>query len=189
MEVMAKPITYCKIDGCNTRCVGRGWCSKHYYAWKRTGHPLGRYRYKSVTGQCEVEGCQRPHWTGGLCNTHHAALRRNGDLTKRKGGAKRRHEHIIFDAEGRPGKYVPEHPLARKSGIVALQRLVLFDAIGFGPHRCHWCDKWINWGWPMADRLTADHLDWDPTNNDPSNIVAACHGCNSKRHRPTDHPQ
>lgn len=186
---MAKPITYCTIDGCEARCVGRGWCRMHYYRWKRHGHPLGKAKYRSATGRCEVDGCDRPHWTAGLCNTHYAALRRNGDLVKRQGGPKRRDGHIIFDASGRPGLYVPEHVLARKSGVVTMQRLVLFGKVGLGPHRCHWCEKWVNWGWPMADRLTVDHLDWDPSNNDPSNLVVACHGCNSKRHRPADHPQ
>ena len=161
----------------------------HYTRWRNNGDPVKVIKPRSATGRCEVGGCDLPHLAKGLCVNHYALKRRNGDFVKRKRGPKRRDGHIVLDSQGRPGKYVPKHPLARKSGIVTLQRLVLFDAIGFGPHRCHWCDKWINWGWPMADRLTADHLDWDPTNNDPSNIVAACHGCNSKRHRPADHPQ
>jgi hypothetical protein len=185
---MARPIKYCKIEGCDTRCVGRGWCSRHYYAWKRTGDPLGRIKYKSATGLCEVEGCARPHCTQGLCNTHYAALRRNGDLVKRRSGAPRRPGHVVVNFEGRRALYAPEHVLARKSGLVAEHQLVLFDAIGLGPHRCHWCDEWTNWGWPMRHKLTVDHVNWDPTNNAIENLVPACHPCNSKRHRQPQAP-
>lgn len=31
----------CSIDGCNASAVTRGWCDRHYSAWKRTGDPLG----------------------------------------------------------------------------------------------------------------------------------------------------
>lgn len=31
----------CSVDGCTERAVGRGWCEKHYSAWKRTGDPFG----------------------------------------------------------------------------------------------------------------------------------------------------
>lgn len=33
------PETTCTIDGCDNRSVARGWCSKHYYRWKRHGDP------------------------------------------------------------------------------------------------------------------------------------------------------
>ena len=93
----------------------------------------------------------------------------------------------MIDGAGRRTLYVPEHVLARSSGLVAEHRIVLFDAIGYGPHRCHWCDRWINWGHAVPYRLTVDHVDWNVDNNDLSNLVAACHGCNSKRHQV--HPQ
>jgi len=32
-------ISVCKIDGCDKRVYGWGWCSAHYYRWKRHGDP------------------------------------------------------------------------------------------------------------------------------------------------------
>lgn len=29
----------CSINGCNSKVYGHGWCSKHYYRWKRNGDP------------------------------------------------------------------------------------------------------------------------------------------------------
>ncbi len=29
----------CSIEGCDGKVVGRGWCKRHYYAWKRNGDP------------------------------------------------------------------------------------------------------------------------------------------------------
>lgn len=29
----------CSIDGCTSKSLGYGWCSKHYQRWKRTGDP------------------------------------------------------------------------------------------------------------------------------------------------------
>jgi hypothetical protein len=31
----------CGVDGCNQRACVRGWCDRHYRAWRRTGDPLG----------------------------------------------------------------------------------------------------------------------------------------------------
>jgi len=55
--------------------------------------------------------------------------------------------------------------------------MVLYDAIGEGPHRCHWCGCGIAWGRNMH----ADHLDHDRARNTPENLVPACDRCNSRR--------
>lgn len=70
-----------------------------------------------------------------------------------------------------------DHVIAPPSGVMYEHRMVLFDSIGEGPHRCHWCSTPINWG----AGLEVDHLDHVRDNNTPSNLVATCHGCNVKR--------
>lgn len=30
----------CKVDGCEIYAHARGWCSKHYMRWHRTGSPF-----------------------------------------------------------------------------------------------------------------------------------------------------
>jgi hypothetical protein len=79
------------------------------------------------------------------------------------------------------------HPLAvglkaRSDGrtVIAEHRLVLFDKIGPGMHPCHWCGAAVEWG----STLRTDHIDNDGQNNDPSNLVASCHGCNTRRAGP-----
>lgn len=81
------------------------------------------------------------------------------------------------------------HPLAGKTGLVALARLILYDKIGPGPHPCHWCDTPVEWmpGRGLAEgALLADHLDHDPENNAPENLVPACNRCNAHRTRKGD---
>jgi hypothetical protein len=82
----------------------------------------------------------------------------------------------------------PEHPLATKWGGAQEHRIILYDAIGAGPHRCHWCGRTIFWprtpGYSREKGIEADHLDGDASNNRPSNLVAACRRCNTWRSRP-----
>lgn len=78
----------------------------------------------------------------------------------------------------------PNHPLAHKRGIVREHRVILYEKIGDGIHKCHWCGKEIEWQTLtniQSDSLVPDHLDGNPQNNDPCNLVPSCNSCNSKR--------
>ncbi len=75
----------------------------------------------------------------------------------------------------------PPHPLA---GHKVLQhRARLFDAIGIGPHACHWCGVQVSWEikYPAAGALVVDHLDCNKANNQVSNLVVSCQPCNASR--------
>lgn len=72
-----------------------------------------------------------------------------------------------------------DHPLARSGGLLGEHRKVLYDAIGAGPHPCHWCGKSLEWG--GLGGIVADHVDNDKLNNDPSNLVPSCNPCNTGR--------
>lgn len=81
--------------------------------------------------------------------------------------------------------YDPTHPLAVGVGVVGEHRAVLYSLIGPGVHPCHWCKKSVVWGKRCAGgTLMVDHLDGNQKNNDPSNLVPSCHGCNVMRGRP-----
>lgn len=82
------------------------------------------------------------------------------------------------------------HPLAPPSGVVAVARLVLFDQIGPGEHPCNWCGVTLKWATGRTlDGIVADHLNHDPTNDNPDNIVASCNSCNAHRRRNGDAPR
>jgi hypothetical protein len=111
--------------------------------------------------------------------------------------AKSRREHKKFCSQecastaagtgARPVVYDRVHPLADRTGRVAVHRKVLLEKIGPGTHPCHWCRQPVTWmvraradGGRVAD-LMADHLDGNCRNNDPANLVPACSFCNVLR--------
>lgn len=77
-----------------------------------------------------------------------------------------------------------DHPLSKTNGLVSVSRRNLYDTIGDGPHTCHWCQCLIDWKQDLGNGLiTADHLDGNPDNNAPENLVAGCHACSSSRRK------
>jgi len=75
------------------------------------------------------------------------------------------------------------HPLANARGRLREHRKVLYDKIGPGEHRCHWCGVMVCW---EGGTLAPDHLDWDVANNHPDNLVPCCWACNSARKNPQE---
>jgi hypothetical protein len=71
----------------------------------------------------------------------------------------------------------PGHPLADKHGTVYEHRVVLYAIIGPGTHPCHWCRRPVTWG----KNLYVDHVNDDPLDNAPANLVQSCNGCNINR--------
>lgn len=92
-----------------------------------------------------------------------------------------------------------DHPAAALFGhqpkrgrrvVVYKHKLILFEKIGPGQHPCHWCGASLRWGHGTAEGIiVGDHLDGDPTNNHPDNLVPACNGCNTIRARTEFRPR
>jgi len=87
-----------------------------------------------------------------------------------------------------PYRYVKRtgHPLIPPGGGIRLpeHRVILYEKIGPGAHPCHWCGKSVEWipgGRTKPGSLIADHVDGDPSDNDPENLVPSCQGCNIHR--------
>lgn len=77
----------------------------------------------------------------------------------------------------------PDHPLADRRGTLTEHRKVLYDAIGGGPHPCHWCGLALSWRShnqhkPKPDDLIVDHLNGDKLDNSRENLVPSCQACN-----------
>lgn len=78
--------------------------------------------------------------------------------------------------------YVPSgHPLAARSRLVGTARLILWDKIGPGWHRCHFCRAYVKWkpGATLSEPhvLIAARIDRDSSNDSPENIAPCCRRC------------
>jgi hypothetical protein len=64
---MAKASSGCKAEGCKKPVDGgKGYCTRHYRAWRRGGLPKPRYK------TCRAEGCRKPIAGRGRCAEHFA---------------------------------------------------------------------------------------------------------------------
>lgn len=79
------------------------------------------------------------------------------------------------------------HPMADRIGRAYEHRVVLYDRIGPGPHRCVWCGDLVSWRRQLGyKRLVVDHLDERRLNNNPENLAPSCTYCNSMRQKQPD---
>lgn len=168
-------VDLCSVDGCQDSAHARGWCSRHWQRWRRSGElgPAGDLR--DPMRVCNAPGCtQSPRTTySNWCEMHNARVRRLGtlDLPERRDRIVAENGYVLVLS--------PDHPLARPShgGRVFEHRQVMYDLIGPGTHPCFWCDAPVAWG----STLHVDHVDHDRANNDPMNLVPSCRGCNTTR--------
>ena len=64
---MPNPSTGCRQAGCKRPADGgKGYCTRHYAAWKRGELPKRRYK------TCRAEGCRKPIVARGRCEEHFA---------------------------------------------------------------------------------------------------------------------
>ncbi len=54
----------CKHEGCEGPAAGKGYCARHYKAWRRGTLPKARYKI------CTNEGCRKPRTIGSKCEEH-----------------------------------------------------------------------------------------------------------------------
>jgi hypothetical protein len=112
-----------------------------------------------------------------MCRMHQGRVDRHGDphfthYTHRD----------AVSSHGYVWTHAPLHPLAHGRSRVYRHRMVLFDAIGAGPHSCNWCGTTVWWEPEDGQKmLEADHVDADRLNNDRSNLVPSCQACNKSR--------
>lgn len=173
----------CSVAGCD-RTPKRWWkkkltvCDLHWRRLYSTGTAQIREDKFSSWVQCSVDGCDKDARSpkSGMCEMHYYRLRRNGaaDLQiQLRAPVVTSHGYVIVPAHG--------HVVAQSNGMAYEHRKVLYDAIGIGPHQCHWCKGDIEWMATGPHKLVVDHLDGDKSNNNRGNLVPSCHKCNSTR--------
>lgn len=97
----------CSINGCGRPVRARGWCSRHYDAWRIHGDPLRRLNV-SRPGVCEIDGCDNKHAARGWCHTHYNRWRAHGDATYEpyRGWTKEANGYLVRTISG---KQVRQH--------------------------------------------------------------------------------
>lgn len=175
----------CSVSGCDHVSHGRGICLMHYKRERRRVEiaqrlpkPPKPLKVKAERPRCEVDACNVAAYRNGLCSPHGKRKERYGDplapTPPRERRPVKRYRKVL--AAG--------HPLDGGSGLILEHRKVLFDAIGWGPHHCYWCGRFVDWqtGQDAIRALVVDHLDHCKTNNTVENLVPSCNGCNGKRY-------
>lgn len=119
----------CNVKDCVQPKRAKGYCANHYTKFKKWGDPLagpGSGRKIQYT-HCMVENCEKKHTAIGLCQSHYKSFRAFLD----------RHKEFVDWQKYSNVKdkryidvYVPNHPMASKSGLVKEHRLVMEEIVG-----------------------------------------------------------
>lgn len=85
----------CKIEDCDHKYYGCGYCNKHYQQFRKGTLGIARPKFERT---CTVEGCERVHYARGYCTKHYQqdCAQGIGIFTRRLNGA-----NAVRDAEGR----------------------------------------------------------------------------------------
>jgi len=171
----------CRVPECPERWVAMRYCWRHYQQWRRTGDPIAPPR-QAPAPVCKFPECTQRARSLGWCSTHYGRWRKHGDpaiVLRRPNGA----GAIMLN--GRIRVKARTHPLADANGDVYMHRKVLYDAIGPGPHPCHWCGQLASWGRTIGGtaELFAVQLDGNYLNVDITNIAPACPPCTTRYSR------
>ena len=74
---MATKHVGCVEDGCTSKHLARGYCSKHYYQRKWRGD-FSDFRPKGNFG-CQRLGCERDYYAKGYCKNDYMLFRKWGE--------------------------------------------------------------------------------------------------------------
>lgn len=77
----------CKVDGCDGKHKGHGYCEKHYMAYRKYGDPLGKAEPRQPRPACAVDGCDIERLTiSQYCRNHERNWKKHGDPLGKFGG-------------------------------------------------------------------------------------------------------
>lgn len=134
-------VRLCSVEGCSNKHFGHSLCWKHYDRVRRHGSIELPMR---VIPLCTVDGCGEKVYGNGMCNKHYKRVRRTGTL----------------DVRMRPAGSGSINPQGYKRVTTKTTRKaehILVAERAFGS--------------PLPKGAIVHHVDEDPSNNDPSNLV------------------
>jgi hypothetical protein len=68
----AKRLKICKVPNCNKSVNALGYCSHHYYKFKKYGDPIYNEEASKIRKKrCSIEGCNTVTQARGLCCLHY----------------------------------------------------------------------------------------------------------------------
>lgn len=73
----------CKVEGCENKHTGLGYCVKHYKKFKKYGDPLFFINKTDHEKYCKVDGCNNQYKTKGYCSHHYGIFRHHGTVDVR----------------------------------------------------------------------------------------------------------
>lgn len=124
----------CTVDDCDNDKLARGYCRKHYEAWRKTGSPTGRITKRSKAKvECLAVGCNDYSHCLGYCRIHYQRFKKHGDpfvvkniVVRRSGEGKEWHSSPV----GYIVRYEPTNQNAGPNGQVYQHRHVMSQIIG-----------------------------------------------------------
>jgi hypothetical protein len=172
----SKPITqrYRACKNCTVSFaydVGKGRDRQHCTAWCRIEHQLRR-RANRQREQCKVDCCEQLacRVSHQLCEKHYGRMRRGVSMA----------DQPVLGRYRTGAGYIKildrDHPLADMNGHLAEHRQVMHAAHDGVCPSCYWCGQPLQW-----KAAVVDHLNEVKDDNEPSNLVVSCNGCNRAR--------
>lgn len=136
----------CRVDGCDKKPRGAGYCGRHYSRLLRKGEVGGaKSDVPSMNGQCMIVGCEDRVVSNSLCNMHYRRLLRTGEL-----GPVERKRALVGSGLDRKG-----------------YRVLRINGREYKEHRLVMERKL---GRPLRDNENCHHIDGDRAHNDESNL-------------------
>lgn len=122
----------CKVEGCDLRHKGLGYCYKHLNRFHRHGDPLagGTFRLKRQPVKCTAAGCEAKPFATGLCPKHYYRMSKNGHLGVGKFEQSDHRKEWHVGPQGYVIRYDPTNQNAQRNGYVAQHRDVMAGIVG-----------------------------------------------------------
>lgn len=175
----------CKVDGCSRKRQARGYCSRHYSEFHRSGVLIVKQKQVSHTG-CSVSGCLESHHGKGFCERHYLQVRNCGRvlLPHEEGSHKGKGQCIIRDCI--KNRY--SNGLCRKHYAQGFkQQAVIYKGgkcqiCGYNKHFCALDFHHQDPSEKEANIADLTYSDWEFVKEELDKCILVCANCHRELH-------